>query len=911
MNLHSHRESNQAAGSAKRDFENIFLEEMEVVRQSREKRGAPAVETPADGASAMVTADRMKLVGLALSGGGIRSATFSLGVLQALAKFGLLRQVDYLSTVSGGGYIGGWLHAMIHRTEGGIAKVEEGLIPEAYQSDSLPQKAIAYLRAFSNYLTPKLGFLSADTWTMASIWLRNTLLNLTILVSGIAALVLIARSVGVALEGATAPNWFLYCSAGLLLWIAAVFLGLCVGRGLPASYRNDKWVQLLVVCPALAATLCLTVLIRDRWTNDILWTGLVISLSFLVFAELARFRSCFCSQHDNPHKRAWGFIIEIAVNFVSGYGTAWFAYGLSTFLKSAVSANQHPWFLLTASPPLILGVLSLGVILNIGLLGRDIPDEIREWAGRLGAWVWIYGLGWLLLFAAAIYGPGAMKAGAVWVRYATSGAWIAATLGSLLGGKSSKTGDAREVRSFGTVCLDLAVRVGPYVFIAGFVILIALGVHELANLAAQPAPSATWAATWEQYWNEMKLLEWFADEWYKGLAVLLTLSAAITILMSWRVDINEFSLHHFYKNRLVRCYMGASREARDRHPDPFTKFDPDDDLPLSKLIDSEFSGPFPIINATLNLSGGRNLAWQERKGASFIFTPLYSGYDTGGDTSGTSVNRKLRVGGDADMKGYWPTRLVAKTETGGIHLGTAVAISGAAANPNQGFHTSTAVGFLMTVFNVRLGWWLGNPTQNHASWSSPAFGLPYLLAELFGTTDARSEFVNLSDGGHFDNMGLYELIRRRCRYIVVCDAEQDQDLSFGGISTAIRMCRTDFGVEVKLDLSLIQRKPRNRFENFSAKHYDVGEIVYPDGITGTLIYVKSSLTGRDEPADVLGYHKVTPLFPHESTADQWFGESQFESYRRLGQAIGETVFAKGWPASENRKNTPIGGVMPA
>jgi len=351
----------------------------------------------------------------------------------------------------------------------------------------------------------------------------------------------------------------------------------------------------------------------------------------------------------------------------------------------------------------------------------------------------------------------------------------------------------------------------------------------------------------------------------------------------------------------VRCYLGSSREQRERDPNPFTKFDDGDDLRLNKLDSPEFSGPFPIINATLNLSSGRNLAWQERKGASFIFTPVFSGYDTGLDDSGTSANRQMRVGIDV-KNGYWPTWAVAKTKLppsvsgtkyGGIMLGTSVAISGAAASPNQGYHTSTAIAFLMTVFNVRLGWWLGNPAQSKPDWSSPAFGLPYTVMELFGSTDATSDFVNLSDGGHFDNMGLYELVRRRCRYIIVCDAEQDETLSFGGLATAVRMCRTDFGVEIDIKkLTEIARKPDNTPESFSGNHFAIGTIHYPDGPDGRLIYVKSSLTG-DEPADVLGYHKRVPLFPHESTADQWFDESQFESYRRLGMHIGEKVFSSG------------------
>jgi hypothetical protein len=229
----------------------------------------------------------------------------------------------------------------------------------------------------------------------------------------------------------------------------------------------------------------------------------------------------------------------------------------------------------------------------------------------------------------------------------------------------------------------------------------------------------------------------------------------------------------------------------------------------------------------------------------------------------------------------------------GIMLGTAVAISGAAANPNQGYHTSTAVAFLMTVFNVRLGWWLGNPAGSKPSSNGPTFGLVYTLAELFGTTSSESTFVNLSDGGHFDNLGLYELVRRRCRYIIVCDAEQDDGLEFGGLATVIRMCRTDFGAEIKICLSQIARQPDDKPECFSGCHHAVGDITYADGTTGKLVYLKSSLTGNDEPADVLGYHKKVAQFPHESTADQWFGESQFESYRALGYHIADKALGDG------------------
>lgn len=904
------------------DFKTVLAEELKRILAWRHNRKVPSEDVTVDVDRPLDTAGAMNLVGLTFSGGGIRSATFNLGVLQALAQLKILRHVDYLSTVSGGGYIGGWLTSMIYRAPGGIDEVESGLDPDQVKADALPQKSIARLRAFSNYLTPKVSLLSADTWSLWTIWSRNTLLNLTILVTGVAALVLLARLFGMfGLNGF--QGWALTrvtVSSYILLGVSAFILSFNIAGKGPARWRTDKWVQILVVCPALIASFLITGRIYANAISEVVWAGFIISGLFFLLQVLSEFPRCFLAQHDMFGAKFWDALLQIGVALASGYVTAGMFYGLARLLEGWSRHNYSPWLLLTVGPPAVLGVLALGVILNVGLMGRDIPDDIREWIGRLGAWVTIYGLGWLLVCAVAIWGPLLLKAAWAWAygwaKVTITGAWIAATIGSLLAGKSAKTGgDGKATAPAG---LKFLTHAGPYVFSAGFVLAIALGIHEVVKYPEYNVPRAAIREVpppakprvqgaelvWYQYWHEIDSQRWstvvqsfemrrrldFSGSWYAGLLDLMLLCAGASLLMSWRVDINEFSLHHFYKNRIVRCYLGSSRDAPMRRPNPFTEFDDEDDLRLNWLDCPKFSGPLHIINATLNLSSGRNLAWQERKGASFIFTPIFSGYDAGRDDSGTSANRQMRVGG-AVQKGYWPTYAVAKSKDGGIMLGTSVAISGAAASPNQGYHTSTAVAFLMTVFNVRLGWWLGNPAQSKADWSSPALGLPYTVMELFGSTDATSSFVNLSDGGHFDNMGLYELVRRRCRYIIVCDAEQDQTLGFGGLATAIRMCRTDFGVEIDIHPAEIARKPDNQMESFSERHSAIGTIYYPGGTEGKLIYLKSSITG-DEPADIIGYHKIVPQFPHESTADQWFDESQFESYRRLGLHIAEKVFRR-------------------
>ncbi len=120
----------------------------------------------------------------------------------------------------------------------------------------------------------------------------------------------------------------------------------------------------------------------------------------------------------------------------------------------------------------------------------------------------------------------------------------------------------------------------------------------------------------------------------------------------------------------------------------------------STAAPSPYPGPYPILNCALNLVGGRDLAWQERKASSFVFTPKYCGYDV--DRAVLSKDREQRSEGFVATRDFYQPG-------GGPRIGTAMAISGAAANPSMGRSSSPALTFLMTVFNVRLGWWIGNP----------------------------------------------------------------------------------------------------------------------------------------------------------------------------------------------------------
>ncbi|HEX8152145.1 MAG TPA: hypothetical protein VF698_03420, partial [Thermoanaerobaculia bacterium] len=276
--------------------------------------------------------------------------------------------------------------------------------------------------------------------------------------------------------------------------------------------------------------------------------------------------------------------------------------------------------------------------------------------------------------------------------------------------------------------------------------------------------------------------------------------------------------------------------------------------------------PMHVVNVALNLVGGERLAWQQRKAESFTITPLHSG--------------SLRVG-------YRDTRTYGGAQ--GITLGTAVAISGAAASPNMGYHSSPALSFLLTMFNVRLGWWLANPgvAGKHLDYANPMLNIEPLMRELLGKTDDTYQWVYLSDGGHFENLGLYEMVLRRSHAIVLSDAGCDPKYSFEDLGNAIRKIRIDLGVPIELNKMYMYPRGEERHGKYCA----IGTIRYtavdgPNAVDGKLIYIKPGIYDDDcFPKDVYNYAQDVPDFPHESTGDQFFSESQFESYRALGRHV--------------------------
>lgn len=768
-------------------FNKVLKEEQDIINESRKHNARSG--TPVDG----------DYVGLAFSGGGIRSATFNFGVLKALADLKILKHFDYLSTVSGGGYIGSWLTAYLQHHDHDMDfehNIDDIITKACLETSCQPHDSMWFLRSYSNYLTPNLSMFGADTWTVFSTYLRNWILNLTLLFFFLTALLLGVH--------------FLEISGIILV----------------QKYNEYKTVAFIL----LLLSLC-------------------VAAYFAIIPLLKK--------TDCPANHPYIGIVFVAVAVLIG------SFFILSFNKIDLVYGVM-W-----SPPVLVIALMLGVVFYIGFRSKSptMTEHKMEWFGRLGAWLLILIFVWSVAFLLAFYSPYLVDKIKEW-GWTASLLWLLQTASGLFFAQSAQTAPSAGIKN--NKMLDIFLKISPYIFIIGIFVIINILLVKIFYLYQ------------ENYFYSIFFNLKNMEQNNLAYSILTALAVAIvaSLVLGFFLDINRLSIHYFYRNRLIRCYLGAARKKDERQAQSFTGFDEKDNIELRNLLKKDnnkeyINGPYPIINGTLNLVAGKELAWQQRKGASFIFSPKFCGYQL-------------------EEHCYQETSSYAQ---GAVTLGTALAVSGAAASPNSGYHSSPAMSFLMTVFNVRLGQWLPN-SKIYQRRTRPMFPLWYLLLELFGRTNETCDFVYLSDGGHFENLGIYELVHRGCRFILASDAEQDGQFSFEGLGNAIEKCRIDLGVNISIDVEQIRPDANNK----SKCHCAVATIeysknsqtdshnkrIYPEN-DGILVYLKSSLTG-DESTDVLHYSLQNPDFPHESTADQWFSESQFESYRQLGEHICKETF---------------------
>ena len=402
--------------------------------------------------------------------------------------------------------------------------------------------------------------------------------------------------------------------------------------------------------------------------------------------------------------------------------------------------------------------------------------------------------------------------------------------------------------------------------------------------------------------------------WMTGLGItpgevplIYVLLGLFLTALSFLTPPNANSLHGYYRDRLSRAFLWDKdtlrREAKDREkaPPAWTQRmfglkqrqendNVADRLKLSDLRRREPHDPstgavppYLLVNAAVNLEGSKYANRRGRNADSFIFSPLHSG---------------------SEATGYVSTNALEEADPH-LDLATSMAISGAAASANMGASTIKPLTLSLALLNVRLGYWLPNPrrldqTRNQMGGLDQVWPL-YFGMEALGLLDEWSRNVYLTDGGHFDNLGLYELLKRRCKIIITADAEADPAMNFESLIRLERCARIDLGVRIDLPWEDLRRwsnkitvdDPHGPADDPKAcigPHVALGQIQYTDKDIGLLIYIKSCISG-DENDLIRDYRRRNPTFPHETTLDQFFTEEQFEVYRALGFHATKSFFS--------------------
>jgi hypothetical protein len=761
-----------------------------------------ALNQPAD--EPRITFRAADVIGLALSGGGIRSATFNLGLLEGLHRLGLLELFDYLSTVSGGGYIGSfWSEWLRRREEAKDTAAPLALFPTFTADTELAQRIDSdqerHHREFSRFLAPRLGLFEIEMWRAVVAVLSGLIPALLIGLSviGVTVVVWLLLTLPLASGAQLAASVAISVETALILALFEVWWRRSVRDESAEAKRDATYVLWSIICVLLVGLL---ILIPPHFYQTL----------------LPRFDRPFYSggwqpvRDDNGLVKWWhltGIIKPKSVWILSlrlfDASLVWIAAAVLLIMGRLVTAmKQFRREAVAAYDRVIMRLLGLAVVWFALALLWHLSINLDSIGGSLAA--------------------------------ATVSAGVFATLRNWIGVALAPPKEAGF--------LD---RLKPYVPQALAYLTIVLTAGVVGQLLSRIACDDLY-------------------KWWLVSAVMLTLMA-IALL----IDPAQFGLHAFYRDRISRAYAGACRSVgaqKNRSSDPVDG----DDSDLSNLP----GRPLHLICCAAN--------------------------DLVGDAVGT-LSRGAR---SAVLSRYgFAMGPFADLGSGSSHikLGSAVTASAAAFNSNMG-HISKQVGpavaFLMSMLNLRLGLWVRHPNAPLADNSRRWPGL-LLYREMLGWTEASGfvaigdrkpplllRDVHLSDGGHFENLALYELVRRHCRYILLSDCGADPEVAFDDLGNALRRIREDFGVEISLDVEPIRRT----LKGGARQHVAIGTIHYSATDSGILLYVKPSLTG-DEPPDVLQYQTRNNAFPHEGTSDQFYDEAQWESYRRLGLHSAESIFA--------------------
>jgi hypothetical protein len=782
------------------------------------------------------------IMGLAISGGGIRSASFALGVLQALYGFGVFDRFHYLSTVSGGSYIGTAL--TYFRNTFNADSEQRKLGPDWFP--------FGYLRAAAGQtkaIGARVAAPEADGGDDGNEWSRRIVSYLR----QHAAFLVPSRQLGLPALIAGALRGLLTTALPYFAILAGI-LGVLVCLGAFDRLSDIDWAKGLF--PALVAE-----------PQPAIKAACAVT-------------PCAMNQRALPMPYLAAYPAAIGLGLAALF--VLLALGISALSGVVERADRKERFGIEAYEFLITFYAWAGWGLVIGLAALLVATL---------PWLWEY-LNYLLHAAPGEQLPGTLGA-------------LATTLGSaiaLIGKMRSVLGGAEQKPSlFRNIWMSVAGIAFVY------------GIFLLAYAAARTLVDAPLPDGWDQSvsnWGLPPALTW------PGLVLL------VGLLFAFVITINHAAQHRLYRDRLMEVFCAEQTALKEGSWHPARRAQSKDGW-LRNM--RNVARPFHIINACIITTDSSDRRFRGRGGDNFILSPLYCGSDSTGW---------------AKTAAYMPT----------LSIATAAAISGAALNAHAGAHgtgllRNKAYAAVLTFLGLNLGYWARNPnlyervtrvpdpagaardgartsagtfaatlgtmvgSRNDKFANLPKVKFPNLLAPgLRGISgfelDEERHFVQLSDGGHFENLAIYELIRRKVDFLWVSDAGQDGGFSFEDLSNAIERVRVDFGVHIRFldeDYDLTHLIPDSiasddpAEENFFKRYrvarrgYAIGTIDYPNARPGTIVYVKSTLT-RGLPGDIYGYKARNDDFPHQTTLDQFFDEEQFEAYRELGYRVAARLF---------------------
>ncbi len=779
--------------------------------------------------------------GICLSGGGVRSASFCLGALQAMQRrFMLLGppedRATYLSAVSGGSYIAGAYSLLARQLQPDTS--DDPLIPappivdvppydRALQllPDKDPQRVLeapdqipaeqtgrpvtpeeCYLRDHTLYLPRGPGGAPGAMWhlTLGILW-NLIVLNLSIFVV------------------ATVGGW-------LAQWAY---------RGYPTLFRFGS------VPPAIHTPG------RDWLILIALGGG---ALLFGLFALMG------------PYKRGAAAVERIS-RILLLFAGAWFAV---IGLPYAVAALRWVFGTYSAVPAGTAAVTSTVTSTAVSTVTSTVTSTVG--AGATST-------------VAATVGQTAHRVGAVAGAGGILSLGTAMAMARRLWAPKVRSGAGSKAWAFvnkhRSASLNLAASIaGPLMILGGFLV---------AALAAAGSAAAGG--------HKMQV---HVMVWAGGVIVLAVL---------WFLaDLNAWSPHSYYYQRLASVFAVGRQMVGTPDPRLHGSFD-DSGIVHWPDADGEAVAALPwrLDAAEVALSDFQAEHFPEVLICACATVSDYGSVPTGFNATSFVFSQRL-VGGP--MVGAVPTSkyLAALGAGNAINLPEAVSIAGAAVAPEMGKMTRKPLRFFLTMANLRLGVWIINP--RHIDPSNPGRRqpriprFPYLFREMMGSNHLDAPYLYVSDGGHYENLGLVEQLRRRCEWVFCIDAAGDSVTTFHTLGEAIALARAELGVDVRImpetDMAPAPDEEQHPggpdHKPWVTKAYCCGTIHYPDRTEpGHLVYIKAGVPA-DGPWDVKNYAEEHTLFPTDPTSDQLFDAERVEAYRALGEFVTEGAVTACWPA---------------